>query len=95
MRIEKIENPPSDEDFAEHLRTFRFFLRTAAIAVIHVATCLIAVAIGGIYGRWGLSLTVAVIATFAAALGLSSERLGWRPGAAALAVGLVTFAVTA
>lgn len=94
MRIEKIDNPPVDEEFAEHERTFRFFLRLAAIAVLHVAACLIAVAIGGIFGHWSLALLIFVLATLAAAMGLSSERLGWKPGAAALAVGVLTFAVT-
>lgn len=95
MRVEKIDNPPVDEDFAEHERTFRFFLRIAAVAVLHIAACLTAVAIGGIYGHWDVALLVFLIATLAAAVGVSSERLGWRPGAAVLAVSLVTFAVTA
>ena len=73
----------------------RFFLRGVAVAVLHVAACLIAVAIGGIYGHWDLALLVFLVATLAAAIGVSSERLGWRPGAAVLAASLVTFAVTA
>jgi hypothetical protein len=95
MRIERIDNPPADEDFAEHQRTFAFFLRLAAIAVLHIAACLIAVAVGGLYGHWYLALFIFVIASIAAAMGVASENLAWKPGMAALAVSLLTFAVTA
>jgi hypothetical protein len=95
MRVEKTDNSLADEDFAEHERTFRFFLRVAGVAVLHIAACLIAVAIGGIFGHWDVALLVFLIATLAAAIGISSERLAWRPGAAVLAMSLVTFAVTA
>jgi hypothetical protein len=92
MRIERIDNPPTDEDFAEHQRTFAFFVRLVSIAVLHVLACLVAVAIGGIFGYWRLAFTIGIIATIAAAMGASNGRLGWRPGAAVLALSLVTLA---
>ena len=95
MKFERVDNPPPNEDFAEHERTFSFFLRMAAIAVLHIAACLLAVAIGGLFGHWYLALVIFVLATVAAAMGVASEQLGWRPSAAALALGLLTFAVSA
>ena len=95
MEVQRANNRPANEDFAEHERAFAFFLRVGVIAVLHILACLVAVAIGGLYGDWSLALFWFVIATLAAAMGLASERLSWRPGAAALALALATFAVTA
>jgi hypothetical protein len=95
MKIETVDDPRPDEDFGEHERTFAFFLRMVAIAMFHVLACLLAVAIGGIFGRWCLGLFWFVIATLAAGLGIAVKKFGWKPGAAVLALTFVTFAVTA
>ena len=90
----RIDNPPKDEYFAEHQRTFALFVRLASIAVLHVLACLAAVAIGGLFGYWSLAFTIVGVATIAAAMGASNGKLGWRPGAAVLALSLVTLAAT-
>jgi hypothetical protein len=89
------EKAVENRDFAEHEQTFALFLRMVEIAVLHILSCLFAVAIGGLSGRWGVTLLVVLVATIAAALGATNERLGWRPGAAILALSVATFAASA
>jgi hypothetical protein len=95
MKFERIENPPVDVDFAEHERTYAFFLRMIAICALHVLSCLLAVAIGGLFGDWRVALFLFLAATMAAGLGLTVGNLGWKPGAAMLALSFAAFALTA
>jgi hypothetical protein len=80
-------------DFVEHERTYEGFMRLAVIGTIWVLTHVVALAIGGVAGHWGLAGFWIVISTIAAVLGLAVRSLDWRPVLVILIVMLATLAM--
>ena len=73
-------------DIIEREQTFERFLSLLVVAVLHIASCLIALAIGGIEGHWALALVFVAFATAAAISGAFVQSIGWKPGAIMFAV---------
>lgn len=90
--VEQLTIASYSQDVADHQRTFEAFVRLLAIATLHVATCLVALAIGGVAGHWTATVVLVVAASAAAAFGAAS-RFAWRPGAALLMVALAWLAL--
>lgn len=90
-----IEQISHAADFAEHKRTYHAVLRLVTIAVIHILSVLVALAIGGVSHGWHLAAFWIVAATAALAIGASSARLGWRPGGGVLVLALLSLAAAA
>lgn len=65
-------------DYSEHEGTYKFFVKLAMVGTISVASLMIALAIGGVNGYWGLFTigTLAILVT--TSIGLASET--GRPG---------------
>jgi hypothetical protein len=80
-------------ELVEHERTYEGFLRLATIGTIWVLTHVVALAIGGVAGHWGLAGFWIVISTIAAVLGLAVKSLDWRPVLVILIVMLATLAM--
>ena len=85
--VEQLTVESYAQDVADHQRTFDAFVRLLTIAALHVATCLVALAMGGVERHWTPTLIFVIAATAAAAFGAAS-RFGWKPGAAVLVVAL-------
>ena len=90
--IEQITAESNSEDIREHERTFAAFVQLLAIATLHVVTCLVALAVGGVEHHWMMTFFLVIVASGAAAFGALS-RLAWRPGAAILLVALACLAL--
>jgi hypothetical protein len=84
------ERAGASADFAEHQRTYDGVMRMALIAVLHVLSILVGLAIGGVGHHWGVAGFWMVVATIAAGLGAVVKELSWRPGAVILVVMLAT-----
>ncbi|MDQ0474216.1 aa3-type cytochrome c oxidase subunit IV [Labrys wisconsinensis] len=84
------EQAGSSADFAEHQHTFDSVMRMALIAILHVLSILVGLAIGGVDHHWSVAGFWMVIATIAAGLGAALKELSWRPGAVILVVMLAT-----
>jgi hypothetical protein len=82
--------PSHVDDLIEHEQTYKEFTHLMAIAALHVLTCVVAVALGGILGRWPLAFLWIVAATVAAAAGLTSDRISWKASLAVLALSVVS-----
>ncbi len=85
-----VDNP--NRDFADHEAMYENFVRITAIAAFHVATIVVALALGGVAGHWYWSGLWIVVATIAAIAGAMSQ-LEWRPGAVVLVLSIVTLAI--
>jgi hypothetical protein len=59
-------------DLAEHQATYKNFVQLAYVATLHLASVVIALAIGGTTGHWLVSLAILVFATIIAVHGLAS-----------------------
>jgi hypothetical protein len=82
-------------DLVEHELTFERFLSLLVVAVLHVVTCLIALAIGGVEGHWGPAVIFVALATAAVVPGASVPTIGWKPGAVILAIEVLAWFVLA
>jgi hypothetical protein len=82
-------------DLIEHEQVFERFLSLLVVAVLHVASCLIALAIGGLEGHWFIAMIFVAFATVAALVGAFVQTIGWKAGAAVLAVEFVTWLLLA
>ena len=82
-------------DVIEHEEMFERFLSILGVAVQHVASCLVALIIGGIEGHWLLAIAFVTLATVAALMGAFVRSIGWKPGAAILAVEVLTWLLLA
>jgi hypothetical protein len=90
--VEQITIESYSQDVADHQQTFDAFVRLLAIAALHVVTCVVALAIGGVEHDWTLTAVLVVAATAAAAFGAAS-RFAWKPGAGVLAAAIVCLAL--
>jgi hypothetical protein len=59
-----------DDEVRAHEATFHQFVLLVYVGVLHIATCLVALAIGGIEGHWATTAGVIVLATLLAAYSL-------------------------
>lgn len=62
-----------DDEVRAHEATFHIFVQLVYVGVLHIATCLVALAIGGIEGHWATTAGVIVLATFLAAYSLVKD----------------------
>jgi hypothetical protein len=92
---ETLEEHAATGDLVEHEAMFERFLSILAVAVQHVATCLLALAIGGLEGHWFLAIVFVAFATVAAVTGAFVRSIAWKPGAAILAVTFATWLLMA
>lgn len=65
-------------DYAEHEGTYAFFIKLTLVGTLSLVSLMVALAIGGVNGHWGLFTigTLAVLVT--TAIGLASQS--GRPG---------------
>jgi hypothetical protein len=89
MSIE-FTTPAQADDLIEHEHTFEAFARLIAIAAFHVLTCVVAIALGGIEGRWPLTILWILAATVAAGAGLTMNNVSWKASLAVLALAVVS-----
>jgi hypothetical protein len=62
-----------DDEVRAHEATFHQFVQLVYVGVLHIATTLVALAIGGIEGHWAAAAGVIVLATFLAAYSLAND----------------------
>lgn len=91
MRMERVEVALREDDFAEHLRTYAFFLRVLAVAICHAVSCLLVLLIGGVLGHWYIGFFWLALASAAAVAGIMSPAVGAKASVAVLVLTLATF----
>jgi hypothetical protein len=80
-------------DYAEHEATYRWFVHFTVIAILHIVSILLGLAIGGVNGHWLLAVATMAIATLAAVHGL---RTGLKTSSyAAFALSVLALAYSA
>ena len=80
-------------DYTSHEGTYQNFVHMAFIGAMHVATIVIALAIGGTTGRWFVAAGVIIVGTIAAIQGFMSRSR--TASYVALVIALAALAVTA
>lgn len=80
-------------DLAAHEQTYDNFLHIATVGACHVASIVIALAIGGGTHRWGYSVMLLVLATLVASHGLLTGSR--TPSFVMVVISLLTLAVAA
>ena len=80
----------TSKDFHDHRETYEGFLRTSTIGTAWVLCIVVTLAIGGTTHRWGLSALFLIFSTILSIAGAAVKGWDWRPGAAALCLGLLT-----
>jgi hypothetical protein len=80
-------------DYVEHEATYRWFVHVTFLAIAHVVSILLGLAIGGVNGYWLLAAAIFLFATIAAAQGLWSGSK--TSSYVALAVSVLAFAFSA
>ncbi|MDR3462362.1 MAG: aa3-type cytochrome c oxidase subunit IV [Beijerinckiaceae bacterium] len=78
------------DDTIEHERTYETFVHLLAIVVFHLLSIVVALAIGGVEGRWFLALFWIAAAIAAAVVGLVNKRIGWKLSATVLGLAVVS-----
>jgi hypothetical protein len=63
----------ADREVDTHERTFQFFVQLVYVGVMHIASFLVALAIGGVQGHWGAAFLVMIVATAVAIFSLARE----------------------
>ncbi|MGD0633437.1 MAG: hypothetical protein ABSA13_04050 [Beijerinckiaceae bacterium] len=76
--------PLQVDDVIEHEHTFETFVHLLATVVFLLLSIVVALAIGGVEGRWPFALFWIVAAFGAAMSGLAIKRIGWKLSAAVL-----------
>jgi hypothetical protein len=74
--------PEMDAD--AHERTYTGFVHFAAVAVVFVLCCVVALAVGGIKHAWLSAILGVILAHIAAAIGLFAPSISWRAPAPVL-----------
>ncbi|HET7679499.1 MAG TPA: aa3-type cytochrome c oxidase subunit IV [Xanthobacteraceae bacterium] len=80
-------------DYTSHERTYQGFVHMAFIGILHVASVLIGLAIGGVTGHWLVAFGVFAVATVAAIQGFMSNTRTASYGA--LVLSLIALALSA
>ncbi|MEA3024963.1 MAG: hypothetical protein QOF91_248 [Alphaproteobacteria bacterium] len=80
-------------DLAAHEQTYETFVHLAYVGCCHVATIVIALAIGAGTHHWGYSITLIILATIVAAHGLASGSR--TPSGVMVMISLLTMAFAA
>jgi hypothetical protein len=75
-----------DMDGPAHEAMYDDFVHFTAVAVVFVACCVVALAVGGIRHAWLSAVFGIVLAIATTAVGLFSRSLSWRPPAVILAM---------
>jgi len=65
-----VQDSGFDDEVRAHETTFHQFVLLVYVGVMHIAACLVALAIGGVEGHWATTAVVIVLATFGAAYSL-------------------------
>ncbi|OCC00295.1 hypothetical protein BA190_34780 [Labrys sp. WJW] len=76
-------------DFSDHKNTYEGFLRFSAIGMAWTLGIVVALAIGGTSGRWGICSIIAILSTIATVFGMAVKSWSWKPGALVLILGLL------
>jgi hypothetical protein len=82
--------PSQVDDVIEHEHTFESFVHLIAISTFLVLSLVVALAIGGVEGRWLFGLFWIVAAFGAAMSGLAIKRIGWKLSAAVLGLAVLS-----
>ena len=80
----------TSKDFHDHRETYEGFLRVSMIGAAWVLCIVVTLAIGGTTQRWGLASLFLIFSTILSIAGAAVKGWDWRPGAAALCLGLLT-----
>ncbi|NNM71146.1 aa3-type cytochrome c oxidase subunit IV [Enterovirga aerilata] len=81
---ERLYSP--DMDARAHEATYNAFTHFTAVGTVFAASIVTALAVGGVKGGWVSAIVMIVLAHVAAAVGLFSTSLSWRPGAVVMAI---------
>ena len=73
-------------DGPAHETTYNAFTHFTAVGSLFVACIVVALAVGGVKGGWISAIVMVVLAHVAAAIGLFSTSLSWRPGAVVMGI---------
>jgi hypothetical protein len=73
-----------DMDGPAHEGMYRNFVHFVAVAVVFVAACVAALAVGGIKHAWLSAVFGVILAHIAAAIGLFAPSVSWRAPVAVL-----------
>ena len=73
-------------DGPAHESMYDDFVHFAAVAIVFVASCVVALAVGGMRHAWLSAIFGIVLAIATTAVGLFSRSLSWRPPAVVLAM---------
>ncbi|HEY9213687.1 MAG TPA: aa3-type cytochrome c oxidase subunit IV [Ancylobacter sp.] len=60
-------------DYAEHEGTYKFFTKLTTVGTVALCTLMIALAIGGVNGHWGLFTLGTLGVVVCTAIGMASE----------------------
>lgn len=80
--VERLYRP--EMDGRSHEATYNAFTHFTTVGTVFVLSIVAALAVGGVKGAWISTLVMVVLAHIAAAIGLFSTALSWRPGAVVL-----------
>ena len=61
-------------DYAEHEGTYGFFVKMTLVTTLAICAFMVAFAIGGVNGHWGLFTLATLAIVVATAIGLASEK---------------------
>lgn len=73
-------------DGKSHERTYDGFMHFTLIGTVFVACIVVALAVGGVKHAWLSAVFMVILAHVAAAIGLASKGLSWRPLGGVLAL---------
>jgi Bacterial aa3 type cytochrome c oxidase subunit IV len=73
-----------DMDGPAHEATYRNFVHFMAVAIVFVACCVVALAVGGVKHAWLSAIFGVILAHIAAAIGLFAPSTSWRAPAVVL-----------
>ncbi|MDR6955985.1 hypothetical protein J2X65_005372 [Ancylobacter sp. 3268] len=60
-------------DYAEHEGTYGFFVKLTLVSTLSICSLMVALAIGGVNGHWGLFSLATLAIIVSTAIGLASE----------------------
>lgn len=73
-------------DGKAHEKTYDGFMHFTLVGTVFVLCIVVALAVGGTKGAWPSAIIMVVLAHVAAAIGLASEAISWRPSGVVLAI---------
>ena len=82
-----------DMDGPAHEAMYDDFVHFIAVAIVFVACCVVALAVGGVRHAWLSAIFGIVLAIIATSIGLFSRTMSWRPAAVVLVILLAMLAL--